>query len=170
MARPSLYTPELVATIAERLSNGEPLAKICREEGMPHPSTVRDWMATHPDVSRAIARAREDGHDALAQEALEIADDGRRDYEVGEDGAKVVNHDHINRSKLRVHTRLQLLAKWDPRYADRQKIEHSGAISTSDPATVANQLVSMANQHPTLAPQIKAWAESLIARLPVATT
>jgi hypothetical protein len=120
MGRPSLKTTELVATICERLAMGEPLAAICRDEGMPHPSTVRDWMAADADVSRAIARAREDGEDWLAAECLEIADDGRRDYETKEDGREVVDHDHIQRSKLRIDTRLKLLSKWNPKkYGER---------------------------------------------------
>jgi hypothetical protein len=126
--RPSKYTPELVASICARLAEGEPLAQICRDEGMPHPSTVRDWADAKPDVSLAIARAREDGFDRIALEVLEIADDGTRDYVVGEDGREIVNHDHIQRAKLRVETRLKLLAKWDPkRFGDRQAIEHTGA-------------------------------------------
>jgi transposase-like protein len=120
MGRPSLKTTELVATICERLAMGEPLAAICRDEGMPHPSTVRDWMAADETVSRAIARAREDGEDWLAAECLEIADDGSRDYETKEDGREVVDHDHIQRSKLRIDTRLKLLSKWNPKkYGER---------------------------------------------------
>ena len=34
--RPSKYTPELAAEIARRLSDGEPLRQICRDEHMPH--------------------------------------------------------------------------------------------------------------------------------------
>lgn len=120
MGRPSLKTPELVSAICERLAQGEPLAAICRDEGMPHPSTVRDWMKADAEVSRAIACAREDGEDWLAAECLSIADDGSRDYETKEDGREVVDHDHIQRSKLRIDTRLKLLAKWNPKkYGER---------------------------------------------------
>lgn len=131
--RPSKYTPELIETICARLAQGEPLACICREDGMPHRSTVDDW-ANQKDkdgqatelaqfVSRLIARAREDGHDAIAREALAIADDGSRDYQPNEDGHPIVDHDHIARSRLRVETRLKLLAKWDPkRYGDKVQL------------------------------------------------
>ncbi|MCE7031747.1 hypothetical protein LY625_03795 [Lysobacter sp. GX 14042] len=118
--RPSKYSPELIETICERLASGEPLAQICRDDGMPHPSTVRDWMKEREDVSRSIARAREDGFDAIAVDALRIADFGENDTGEGGD----VNHDVIQRSKLRVETRLKLLAKWDPkRYGER--IQHA---------------------------------------------
>lgn len=121
MGRPSKFSVPLIDEIVSRLSQGEPLAKICRDDHMPHPSTVRDWMAAREDISLAIGRAREDGFDAIALEALEIADFGERDTMEAEDGREITNHDVIQRSKLRVETRLKLLSKWDPkRYGDRQ--------------------------------------------------
>lgn len=123
MGRPSLYTAEVVEAICERLSEGEPLAQICRDEDMPAARTVRDWIAERPDVSAAIARAREDGEDRIAADCLEIADDGSRDYKPNEDGREVVDHDHIQRAKLRIDTRLKLLAKWNPKkYGERTTV------------------------------------------------
>lgn len=145
--RPSKFTQELVDTICERLSKGEPLAVICRDEGFPHPSTVRDWMADRPEVSRAIARAREDGEDWLAAECLEIADDSRNDWierEAGKGDARacevIENGEAIQRSKLRIETRLKLLAKWNPKkYGER--ITHAG--DESAPVVTKIELVSM---------------------------
>lgn len=129
MGRPSKYSQTLVESICERLALGEPLAQICRDEGMPHPSTVRDWMAAREDVSRAIARAREDGFDQIAMDALRIADYGDDDRVPDSDGNLRTDSEVIQRSKLRVETRLKLLAKWDPkRYGDRQTIEHDGQL------------------------------------------
>lgn len=126
MARPSSYTPETVEAICERLAEGEPLAQICRDDGMPGLRTVYDWAEARPDVSARIARAREAGEDVIAADCLVIADDGERDYAVGADGREVVNHDHIQRSKLRIDTRLKLLAKWNPkRWGD--KVQHADA-------------------------------------------
>jgi len=131
--RPSKFTPQILAEICERLSNGEPMAQICRDDGMPGLRTVYDWMDAMPDVSAQIARAREQGFDAIAVDALRIADDGINDKQVDADGRVVVDHDVVQRSKLRVETRLKLLAKWDPkRYGDRQQVEHSGKIGLED--------------------------------------
>lgn len=140
MGRPSKYTQELVQAIAERLSNGEPLAQICRDEGMPDPSTVRDWMATREDVSHAIARAREEGFDQIALDALRIADEEctmvRADKHPGvksegvADLEVVFDATAVARNRLRVDTRLKLLAKWDPkRYGDRITTEHQGQVT-----------------------------------------
>lgn len=128
--RPSLWSEALGEAIAKRLSKGEPMASICRDEGMPHVSTVHDWMAAHEGFSRSIARAREDGFDHLAAECLDIADHTHLDTLVG-DGERDdrPNTEWITRSRLRIETRLKLLAKWDPkRYGDRIDVEHGGEV------------------------------------------
>ena len=133
MARPSKFTPELLEEICARLSRGEPLAAICRDEGMPADRTVRDWIEQKSEVSAAIARAREAGEDYLAAECLEIADDSRNDWmerkaEEGDEKAGQFNGEHVQRSKLRIDTRLKLLAKWNPRrYGDKVAHEHGGS-------------------------------------------
>lgn len=125
--RPSIRTDDIVTSICLRLAQGEPLAQICREDGMPCLVTVWNWQKADPSVSERIARAREAGFDQIAQDALDIADDGSRDYKPSEDGRELPDHDHIQRSKLRVETRLKLLAKWDPkRYGERIAQELTG--------------------------------------------
>lgn len=128
MGRPSKYTPELVAEICERLSNGEPLAQICRGEHMPDPATVWRWKSEDNSIAQDIARARELGFDAIADETLSIADDGTNDW-MERNGFDQLNGEHVQRSKLRVETRLKLLAKWCPkRYGDQLSIEHTGTV------------------------------------------
>ena len=116
--RPSKYTPELAKEITDRLSKGEPLAKICRDDNMPDASTVGRWKEGREELSLSIARAREEGFDAIALQCLEIADETIHDTIKTEQGERA-NSEWISRSKLRVETRLKLLAKWDPkRYGD----------------------------------------------------
>lgn len=82
---------------------------------MPTWRAVYDWMADEAFAAR-IARARDLGYDAIAQSTVEIAD-------TPSDHKEDVQH-----RKLQIWTRLQLLAKWDPkRYGDRQRLEHTGA-------------------------------------------
>ena len=114
--RPSKYTPEIAAEIAQRLSMGEPLRKICRDEHMPHWTVMYDWLAKDEDLSLRVARAREAGYDAMAEEALEIADTCQLGQtEVLDDkGSKVTIEDMLGHRKLRIETRLKLLACWAP--------------------------------------------------------
>ena len=127
--RPTKRTPEIEAEIIRRISEGEPLAQICREDGMPGLSTVYDWEGKDEALSGAIARARIAGFDMIAQEALAIADDADPDADV-------------QRSKLRIETRLKLLAKWDPkRYGEMVKTEHSGPNGGEIPFAVIERRV-----------------------------
>lgn len=119
MGRPSLKTPELCEEIEQRLSKGEPLLQICRDEWMPTARAVYNWIDADAELSSRIARAREIGFDAIALDALAIADETTHDTVKRQDGSEAVNGEWISRSKLRVETRLKLLAKWDPkRYGD----------------------------------------------------
>lgn len=129
--RPTKRTQAVVWTIIEKLSQGIPLTQICAPEKMPGVRTVYDWMDADPVLSAAIARARDMGFDALAEEALEIADDGTNDYVTRKnaDGTEyeAFNAEHVQRSKLRVETRLKLLAKWNPKkYGDKLDVTSGG--------------------------------------------
>jgi hypothetical protein len=123
-----MFDPAIAEQITERLSSGEPLEQICRElPQAPTSRTIRRWIEENPTFSSAIARARELGFDAIAADCLKIADDARNDWmerHGEEDAGWVANGDHIQRSRLRVDTRLKLLAKWDPkRYGDKLQVD-----------------------------------------------
>ena len=127
MGRHSTFTQEIADEICERLSKGEPLAQICRDERMPAVRTVSLWKETQDGFAANFVRAREDGFDALAAQCLDIADETGKDTIATEDGERP-NTEWISRSKLRVETRLRLLAKWDPkRYGEKLQTEHTGS-------------------------------------------
>lgn len=129
--RPSDYTDEIAEEICDRLSAGEPLAQICRDDHMPSLRTVYNWRDANDEFSARIACAREAGFDQIAMDALHIADDTRHDTRYG--GAEgeereLANTEWITRSRLRVETRLKLLAKWDPkRYGEATMLKHADA-------------------------------------------
>lgn len=123
------YTKEIADSICEQLSVGVPLREICRQEGYPAWRTVYDWLAKDDEFATRFAHARDVGHEALAQECLDIADNAENDWMLREnkDGFESwqLNGEHVQRSKLRIETRLKLLAKWNPKkYGD--KVTHSG--------------------------------------------
>ena len=126
------FTQEKADLICAKLSEGIPLAEICRGEEMPAVRTVSDWKVDRPEFAAAFARAREDGFDAIAAECLRIADDTSGDTKiVGNDDyeREAANTEWIARSKLRVETRLKLLAKWDPkRYGERLAVGGSDEL------------------------------------------
>lgn len=126
MGRPSSFTDEIAAAICADIAEGIPLREICRREGMPAWRTVYDWMEVNADFSAAIARARISGYHAIAEDCLDIADDKSHDVIETENGDRP-NSEYIQRSKLRVETRLKLLAKWSPKlYGDKVQAEITG--------------------------------------------
>jgi hypothetical protein len=162
--RPSLYSLELAARICERISSGESLRQVCRDETMPCTATVMKWAREIPEFSEHYAKARDALLEHWAEEITEIADDGSNDWMNNADpenpGYKL-NGEHINRSRLRVDTRKWLLSKLAARkYGDRIAAELTGKdggpietkeISDSDLAReVAFLLTSVVKQQDTL--------------------
>jgi len=152
--KPSKYTPEIARIICEQLSEGIPLRQICRENpGFPAWRTVYDWMAKDDaaaaagggvGLSASIARARDIGYDAIAEECLYIADTQTMTERVTEaenpaTGAlvrSVVRSDDVNARRLQVETRLKLLAKFHPtKYGDKlglHGVDGAAPILTAD--------------------------------------
>lgn len=131
MARPSDFTPEIAAAICSRIASGESLRTICKDEATPAQSTVFKWLAERKEFSDQYARAREAQADAMAEDILDIADNGTNDWterQVGDgEVIEVVNHDHIQRSRLRVDARKWLMARMAPKkYGDKVTQEISG--------------------------------------------
>lgn len=126
------YTPELADEICERISNGEPLRAICRDAHTPSWRAVYDWIAKDENFATRIAHARSLGFDAIADEALAIADTPLEgvETEVSDQGTKVKRSDMLGHRKLQIETRLKLLAKWCPsKYGDSSKVELSGSLA-----------------------------------------
>ena len=127
MGRPSKYSDKVLQEICDRLSQGEPLAQICRDDHMPGVQTVYDWSKLKEDVSVALAQAREAGEDAIALDCLHIADDNGKDTRILEDGREITDGDVVQRAKLRIETRLKLLAIWNPKkYGNKTDVTSGG--------------------------------------------
>lgn len=121
MGRLSTFDIVIAEQIVEQIAEGVPLREICRQEGMPAWRTVYDWQEAHPDFAARIARARASGFDAIASECVEIADH------------TPPISDCVQQSKLRIETRLKLLAKWDPkRYGDKVDVSVTRKTAPQD--------------------------------------
>lgn len=116
VGRPSKYTPELVSEVADRLSEGEPLAVICRDAHMPDPSTIWSWEQKNPEISQALGYARDAGETMIAWRSRSIIRGGE-----GSTG-------DVLRDKYIVDHDLKLLAVFNPKkWAPRQRTEITGA-------------------------------------------
>ncbi len=75
--RPSTYTRAIADEICQRIAEGEPLTKICKDPRMPAYSTILGWRVGDMgdgEFSEKYARARQDGADALADKIRELAE------------------------------------------------------------------------------------------------
>jgi hypothetical protein len=144
---PPKRTDAVIEKIIDGLSRGITMTEICREENMPAPRTVREWAENDEQLSAAIARARELGFDAIAEEALRIADtpvEGKR-IKRSEDGMEEVVEDMLGHRKLQVETRLKLLAKWDPkRYGELVKLGNPDGSNLDLAGTIAARRAKVA--------------------------
>lgn len=144
--RPTSFNPKLAAEICERLGDGEPLASICRDKGMPKVRTVSQWKDAHPEFAEDFCRARIEGFEVLAAHALEIADDERHDWKLSQKGP-ITDEIAISRARLRIDTRLKLLAKWDPkRYGDKLEM----TTNTEAPKMTREEFVAKLRKSPSL--------------------
>ena len=110
------------------LSEGNTLREFCRKEEMPAYATIYDWLEEDADFSTRFARARDIGHDSIAEDAMRIADSMHLGRKVvtnsgateDEDTMTVTEEDMLGHRKLQIETRLKLLAKWNPKkYGDK---------------------------------------------------
>lgn len=132
---PSEYSEETASRICAEIASGRSLRSICKDDDMPAASTVFLWLSKFPSFSEQYTHAREAQAEAMAEDILEIADDGTNDYtkKVGADGstADVLNGEHIQRSRLRVDARKWLMAKMAPKkYGEKLDLNVAGTLQT----------------------------------------
>lgn len=125
IGRPSKYTPEIAQKMCEMLAEGIPLRQICRQEGFPEWRTVYDWMYKDDalgergtGLSAAIAKAREIGQDAIAEQLwVDMLQEPER---ILSEGGGRIDPGFVQWQKAKAEIGLKLLAKWNPkRYGDR---------------------------------------------------
>lgn len=131
VGRPSTYSPEVADSICRQLMEGVSLKYICSADDMPAMSTVFLWIQKHAEFSDKYTRAREIQAEVMADELNDIADDGSNDWMDRElkngETIRVPDHEHINRSRLRVDTRKWIAARLLPKkYGDKVSAEVSG--------------------------------------------
>lgn len=132
--RPSDYSDAMADMICTRIADGESLRSICSADDMPDKSTVFRWLAKHEEFATKYARAREVQADAIFDEMLDIADDGRNDWmeKRNADGEAIgwqENGEALRRSDLRIKTRQWMASKLQPKkYGDKLDLNHSGKV------------------------------------------
>jgi len=112
--------------IINQISEGKSLRAALKMNG--HSSKkFYEWIEDDNSRKKQYARACEERANSIFEDTLEIADEVGYDMKVSEDGRKVVDHEAIQRSKLRVDTRKWMLGKLNPKkYGDKTDITTGG--------------------------------------------
>lgn len=124
------FSQDTFDAICERIADGESLRSICDDANMPNKANVFRWIGQKEDLRDQYARAREAQADALFDDILSIADDGRNDWmeKRNQDGDIIgwqENGEAIRRSQLRIDSRKWMAGKLRPKkYGEKLDVEH----------------------------------------------
>jgi hypothetical protein len=112
----------VIPAICGRLANGESLRAICKSPEMPSRASVMERLVTDAHFREAYEIARAIQAETLADELIEISDDGTNDWmkvHGKNDTGWRLNSENVQRSRLRVDTRKWVLSKLLPKkYGD----------------------------------------------------
>lgn len=135
VGRPSDYSADMAALICSMISDGQSVREICASDDMPDKATVFRWLGIHEEFRDQYALACNARAEHMADEILDIADNGENDWmerrnDEGETVGWRENGEAIQRSKLRVDTRKWLLSKLQPKkYGDKLDLNHGAQDS-----------------------------------------
>lgn len=128
--RPTKYNSDIDKEICERLASGQSLNAICRDAHIPDRANVMRWLlATDNEIYDQFrvnyAQARDIQYQCMADDIIDICDDGTNDYmeKLDDEGkaAYKLNGEHVQRSKLRVDTRKWFMSKVLPKFKDKEE-------------------------------------------------
>jgi hypothetical protein len=131
------YSAAVTDRILGELMLGRTLTSICRDPGMPSANAVLTWVKYDREGFKArYHEARDIGNQLLSDELRDIGDDSTRDLVQRETRAgeaeTVVDHDHINRSRLRCDNLKWILSRVLPKtYGDRIDVNAKHDIGDS---------------------------------------
>ena len=129
MGRPSIYSQDLADEICVRLSSGESLRSICRDDHMPAQSQVYVWLNAKKDFAEQYARAREEQADTHADEIIAIADEDPELNPIRDKDGNIIDlkidSGYVAYQKQRIEARKWTAAKLRPKkYGER--VTHAG--------------------------------------------
>jgi hypothetical protein len=104
------FSQELFDEICERISSGESLRKICKDDKMPNLTSVWKWLNNSEELSNQYARAREQQAETFVDEILSISDEI---LPTGFDGK--IDPSVVNQARLKIDARKWVASKLKPK-------------------------------------------------------
>jgi len=131
--RPKKRTDSEMAAIQKEICNristsSKSLRQICQDmikdfDKMPSYREIIQMLADDKEFSPQYAQAKLNQADLLFDEIIEISDDSTLDMAFTEEGKPFIDHEHVNRSRLRVDSRKFYIAKILPKkYSEKHEV------------------------------------------------
>lgn len=123
--RPTVYTQAVALEICTRISEGESLRAICRDDHMPALSSVMLWLTdeSHKVFSEQYVRAREAQAEHMFLEIAELSDTSVEDI-MGIDRSDSAR---VQARKLQIDTRKWILSRMFPKkYGEKLDVTSDG--------------------------------------------
>jgi hypothetical protein len=111
------YSEELATEICERISAGELLINICKDEHMPTVRRCNVWLKNNDDFSQIYRDSINDRLSIFEEQVIQIADDAANDLRtIIKNGKEIkqIDAEVIARAKLRVDVRFRHLKAGRP--------------------------------------------------------
>lgn len=122
----------VIDEILEEISNGKSLVGILKsKEEYPSYTAFMRWIDQDTKLVEKYTKAKEAQADYLAEQLLDIADDGKNDWMRSNDPDNPgyrFNNEHYQRSRLRVDTRKWIASKLKPKKYG-EKLDLGGNVS-----------------------------------------
>ena len=138
MARPIVWDEDkkssAIKLIFDRISNGDSVRKILNSDrdnkNLPSRRVFNEWLSNDDQLSTQYAHACDVRAEQIFEDILQIADDQEKDFYTDDDGREFVNHNVINRARLRVDSRKWILSKLNPKkYSDKIQVDQSEFVT-----------------------------------------
>tara|TARA_R110002110_G_C13214352_1_gene696712 strand:- start:47 stop:601 length:555 start_codon:yes stop_codon:yes gene_type:complete len=125
MARPTIRTSEMIDEILDRISVGETMTSICKDDRLPTIRALMKWLRKDKELDDQMHRARVRGTLIQADEAV----DAQRSVIAGTTGVdpKCVQA-VVTAANNMGHQANAKLSKIDTRYKDKQQVEYTGPM------------------------------------------
>lgn len=128
----------IFSKVIDYISNGMSLRTALKQDDV-FSRTIWNELIVDEDKKTRYTRAREERADGIFEDIIDISDNSGNDKIVNNDGIEVVNHEAIQRDKLRVDTRKWMLSKMQPKVygekvdvtSDGERIEQPKTINIS---------------------------------------
>jgi hypothetical protein len=128
------YSPELVAEICRRVSEGEHLKGICREDGMPYYTTFHRWMREKPEAAKLFTLSLQTGGQWCADTIRELCEETPQTYR-DKDGVERIDTGWVQWMRMRIDSLKWMASKYYPKVFG-ERVAVSGEVEVNHTLTI----------------------------------